>query len=209
MTQRKSHNSQPTTPQQPRPDTYAKQWHVTPLGRLIIVVMLIMVGAILVYSIRPVTADEAARRANLSATPAPAAQRLFTANDAVGFTQLAYDSYFKTLTADGTDLTGIDLPYDSNTMLEQLELMRSKLSDTTYKSLRANYTTAAKQGGIKRDEVACSQYDFSHVAVTLKRATASAAELTIARINDDNVVVGRFEATVDLATRQITSLHCL
>jgi hypothetical protein len=185
------------------------KWHLTPLGRIVSLVLLLVVGFGLVVSILPTNANQAAKKAATAKVLTGDIQRVFTTTDAVDFTQLAYGGYLAGLAADTPPAITTKAPYDRNTMLLRLERIRTKLDFSLYKELHNNYVVAVeKNDGIKRDEILCSPYDFGFVKAYLKQGGRETAVVIVKRVKGPDIV-GSFEVTVDLKLRNITDINCL
>lgn len=184
---------------------------LTGLGWVLVsVVVLTVIVAVVILS-RP--ADPPAPRSTSPAQNAtidqpedrPLANRVYDGYDAIDFVRLTYEQY---MAAAATELavTGRP-PYQLDTLLRRLEVVRNRLDPNAYKDIVKRYTDAERRGGVQRDELLCGRPDISSVETALQ---LGGNENVVVRVTKQagQAADGSMEVTVNLKSRKIVELTC-
>jgi hypothetical protein len=184
------------------------KWRLTPLGKILLAFLALAFLLGLLAQFRPDGDNRSHQPATPPAVQPSGTQRIFTTTDATDFTQLTYASY-AAIMANELKLTpqSAEPPYDLNHLLERLELMRPKLSDSLYRRIQESYKRSATVGTISRDEIVCGRPDAQGYKAYLKLGGREVAVVTVNAIRD-NKLAEAFEVTVDLNGKVLSDITC-
>lgn len=183
-------------------------WRLTPLGMVLLVLILISVSSAVYIAVRPDPSPVATPTAPPAASPADGqSARIFSTSDAVDFTQTTYDGYVILAGDDAVKSGEAAPPYKLSDVLRRLELLRPQLSQNLYRRIQTTYNRTADTATIDRDEVLCGRPDVSRAEARLKLGGQDLAVVSVEKWRGEEKA-GQLEVTVDLRSRVISEISC-